>query len=56
MQIQIHRPDDETVEIYVGETEVAYANHDVHGWAGMNAVEETARRIANALGMEVIES
>jgi hypothetical protein len=46
---------DETVEVDVNGVEVASVNHDEHGWAGMGAVLDTARKMAKALGVEVRE-
>ncbi len=45
----IENPDDQTLIISVGGVEVATANHDEHGWAGMEAVQETAEAVHRAL-------
>lgn len=44
---------DEQVEIRVNGETVADANHDEHGWDGMEAVIKTATAIAKAAGMGV---
>lgn len=44
---------DEQVEIRVNGETVADANHDEHGWDGMEAVINTATAIAKAAGMRV---
>lgn len=51
--MKIRHPDDETLKITLGGKEVAYADHDAHGWDGMEAVEQTARSIAKALKIQV---
>lgn len=53
--IYIERPDDETVLIRVGEEEIACVNHDVHGWAGMNAVENVVRELADTFGLPLYD-
>ena len=37
------------------EVNIASANHDEHGWAGMDLVEEMANGFAKALHLEVRE-
>jgi hypothetical protein len=49
--ITIERPDDEHIEIYVNGVVVATADHDEHGWDGMDAVERTAVAIRRALSL-----
>lgn len=51
--VTIERPDDEVIEIYVGGTLVACANHDEHGWSGMDAVEATAVAVERAFRVEL---
>lgn len=53
--LEINRPDDEHVVIRVNGEEVACADHDSDGWAGMQAVVSTALGIAKATDMKVIE-
>jgi hypothetical protein len=52
-KVQIIRPDDETIEVYVGGREVAHGNYDMFGSNGMGAIEDTARAVARALGADV---
>ncbi|MEV5211392.1 hypothetical protein AB0K35_28350 [Micromonospora sp. NPDC053740] len=51
--VTVERPDDETVEIHVNGQVVASANHDEHGWSGMDAVEKTALAVVRAFGAAV---
>lgn len=51
--IMIVWPDDDHVEVHVNGTEVASANHDEHGWSGMDAIVNTATSIARAAGIPV---
>ena len=53
--IRLKRPNDEALEVWVGRKLVASANHDEHGWSGVDAVESTAVAIARALGGEVAD-
>lgn len=55
-KLEIVRPDDEHVEVWIGGKEVARANYDEHGSSGMGAVEDTARAVAKVLGAEVEET
>lgn len=48
-ELEIDRPDDETVIVKVGGQLVAGANHDDHGWAGMDLLETTARNVHRAM-------
>lgn len=48
--VSIERPDDERIEVHVNGQVVATANHDEHGWSGMDVVEKTALAVARALG------
>lgn len=54
--VTIERPDDETIEVYVGDELVASANHDEHGWSGMDAVERATLAVARACGASVGEA
>ncbi|WP_045740761.1 hypothetical protein [Actinoplanes rectilineatus] len=54
--ITIRHPDDEHLTIEVNGRTVSSANHDEHGWSGMDAVEKTARAIAKAAGVAVEEA
>jgi len=51
--VSIERPDDENIEVHVNGSVVASANHDEHGWSGMDAVEKTALSVARAFGAAV---
>jgi hypothetical protein len=48
-ELEIDRPDDETVIVKVGGTLVAGANHDDHGWAGMDLMVTTATNVHKAV-------
>ncbi|MBQ1061317.1 hypothetical protein [Micromonospora sp. C41] len=52
--ITIERPDDEHIEIHVNGEVIASANHDEHGWSGMDAVERTALAVARACRVRVV--
>lgn len=54
--IELDRPDDEHLQVVVNGFVVAEANHDEHGWSGMDAVEKTAVAVARALGGTVTEA
>src|SRR5690606_34013028 len=47
--IAIEHPDDDHVEIYIGDELIASANHNDHGQSGMDAVEATAVAVRGAL-------
>lgn len=55
VHVTIVRPDDETVVIEINGEEVASANHDEHGWSGMDAVVKTAVAVAEAAGLDIHE-
>lgn len=42
--------DDEGIEVYVGVKYIGSANHDEHGWAGIEALESTAKKMAGRYG------
>ncbi len=52
-RVSIRYVDDEHVEILVNGDVVASANHDEHGWSGMDAVVAAALAVAKALGGKV---
>ena len=56
LHITIVHPDDEHLNIEFNGEVVASANHDEHGWSGMDAVEKTARAIAEAVGLDISEA
>ena len=45
----IRHADDETVIVTVGGVEIITANHDEHGWAGMELAQKTAEGVHRAL-------
>ena len=55
-----HRPDDETLIVTLirggEEHDIAFANHDEHGWAGIVAVEKAVKEIAYIFGMPIRET
>jgi hypothetical protein len=53
-KLEIIRPDDESVEIYVDGKEIASANHDADGWNGMGRLVDAAQAIARALGADIV--
>lgn len=54
--VEIQRPDDETAIVLVDGKPVIHANHDDHGWAGIDIAVQTATIIAKALGARVVGS
>lgn len=52
-RVVISAPDDEHVVIEVDGAEVVSANHDAHGWSGMDAVVRAAVAVAEAAGLTV---
>ncbi len=55
LRISIIHTDDDHLHIEVNGEPVAYANHDEHGWSGMDAVKNTATAIGAAAGIEVTD-
>lgn len=53
-KIIIKSVDEETLEFYVDDKQVGFANHDEHGWSGMDATKSLVRNMAKALGIKVI--
>jgi DNA gyrase/topoisomerase IV subunit B len=53
--VRVVYEDDEHIEVQVDGKGVAWANHDEHGWSGMDSVIKTAFAVARALGVEVVE-
>lgn len=51
--VTIEQPDDDHLEVHVNGEVVATANHDEHGWSGMDAVERAALAVARACGARV---
>ena len=56
--LRIHQPDhdEELLEIYLGDVQIASANHDEEGWAGMEAIEDVAVKMADELGLKIIRT
>lgn len=55
-RVEIQRPDDETVVVLVDGEHLTTATHDELGWAGMEAVSDTACAVARALGVSFVIS
>lgn len=59
-RIRIERMDDEHVVVFADRTrgpiEIAYANHDEHGWAGMDMLERAAREFAAVFDVPFVEA
>lgn len=53
--IELRRPHDERIDLYVNGKQVASADHDEHGWAGMDAFTRSATAIVKAFGGEITE-
>lgn len=53
--VEIRRPHDEIIDLLIDGREVASANHDDHGWAGMAAFEKLAVTLVRAFGGEITE-
>lgn len=56
----LERPDDERLNFSIefegqGAEEITLANHDEHGWDGMDLLADTVKSIGEALGIEVVE-
>lgn len=54
--INFERANDEELVVWLDGQELASANHDDHGWAGMEALEQAMRTTATRLGWKVLES
>ena len=48
------RPDPEKLEVYLDGTLIASTNHDEHGWAGIDMVEDVVEAIAEQLGIRIV--
>lgn len=53
--VRVVYEDDEHLEVQVDGIGVAWANHDEHGWGGMDSVVKAALAVARVLGAEVVE-
>lgn len=49
----LSKSDDENLTVFLNGKEIASANHDTDGWAGMEAIEELVTKIAKALKIPV---
>lgn len=54
--VEFRRPHDERIDLYVNGKQVASANHDEHGWAGVDAFEQMAMVLVKAFGGEIAEA
>lgn len=45
--------DDETCEIYVGNTLIIEMTHGEHGWDGMTGIRDAVRHMAMVLGLDI---
>ena len=46
----IESPDDEVIELFVGELLVGRLTHEEHGWDGMKAGRDLFKKVAETLG------
>jgi hypothetical protein len=46
--VTIERPSDEELVVRIGKREIIRANHDEHGWLGMDLLRQTFRALASA--------
>jgi hypothetical protein len=49
----LYRPDEERLSVHLNGQYVTSANHDEHGWEGIDKLETTVNRIAEILGLPV---
>lgn len=54
--IQIHYPDEETIEIIVDDEVVYWTAYDAVGWSGLREIETLVEIICKKTGEEVIYS
>jgi len=54
-RFEIKRLDEENIEVALDGQYISSANHDSDGWAGMETLEKTIRRIGEVLCIPVIE-
>lgn len=50
-QLVLHRPNEETLQVLLGEDVLVTLTHDEHGWAGMAAAEQLVTQLTKALGL-----
>lgn len=53
-KLEVVRPADDVVELYVNGKFVLSASYDMHGTVGMEAIQAAARHVARALGADVV--
>lgn len=53
MSFVIYRPDDEKMAVHLNGQYIGSANHDEHGWAGMDMFEKTITKIAEVLNLPI---
>ena len=51
--LKFDRPDDDTLVVLLDGVEVASANHDEHGWSGIDLLEKAALTLGKALGATI---
>lgn len=51
--IRIHTIDDENVEYYLNDHFIVSANHDSHGWGGMDLARNIVDNFAEALNVTI---
>jgi hypothetical protein len=53
--LKIVEVSDECKKYYLGDLLIMNANHDDHGWSGMEAIDTVARSMANGCDIRVVE-
>lgn len=51
----INSMDEESFRVVVNGIEVGYADHDSHGWSGMDALRKTMKRTAKAISYTFVQ-
>jgi hypothetical protein len=54
-QLTITNIDDETVSYSLNDVQIIYANHDDHGWSGMEDIKKAMYNVAKAIDAKVVE-
>ena len=52
-KFKISYPNPETIIFLLDDEEIAYANHDNHGWTGMEAMEKLFEAIATHINVQI---
>lgn len=55
-KITLNRPTEDLLNVLVDGEHVGSFDHDRHGWAGMEAAEKLAVKLAEKLGIEIEET